>query len=222
MVVAMLCAHGQSSPVKTLDATLWTIGRTSSIASHLPISEARNHFNSWNWSCVKDQSNHWIKLVEWRAGPNLISSIRRGRATLDLTISKLSSGHGAFARLLFQSQTLQRIGFETAQTSMQSPILSILNLSNSIPIQQGKPPSLQALELKQIELQQTLFNSQFGHMQMYHPESIGLPEMATLEPKMEGWSRLVGTVIPLLHSDNVSCIPSGLSLSWLISKHKAL
>ena len=52
---------------------------------------------------IKDQMNHWIKLAEWRAGPNLIFTIHRGRATLDLTSSKLSSGHGAIARLLLQN-----------------------------------------------------------------------------------------------------------------------
>jgi len=155
--------------------------------------------------------------VEWRAGPNLISSIRRGRATLDLTTSKLSSGHGAFARLLFK-----HIGYETAHTSRQSPILSICNISNIIPIQQGRPPSLQALELKQSSFSKHFPICNLVDMQMDHPESIGLPEMATLGRKMDGWSRHVGMVIPLLHSDNVSCIPSSLSLPRLISKHKAL
>ena len=56
---------------------------------------------------IKDQSNHWIKLVGWHAGPNLISSIRRGRATLDLTFSKLSSGHGAMARLLYKTYRIR-------------------------------------------------------------------------------------------------------------------
>ena len=55
---------------------------------------------------------------------------------------------------------------------------------------------------------------------MDHPESIGLPEMATLGRKMEGWSRHVGTVIPLLHSYNVS--PSGLSLSRGSSRNTKL
>ena len=115
--------------------------------------------------------------------PNLFSSIRHGSA-IDLISSKWS-----ICETPLSTQTSKHIGFGTARTSRQSPIQSICNRSNSIPIQQGKLPSLQALELKQIELQQTLSKLHLVDVQMDHPESIGLPEMATFGRKMDGWSR---------------------------------
>ena len=86
-----------------------SLDNSCTLAQHLICQSARLGITSTLeiGLAIKDQSNHWIKLVEWRAGPNLISSIRRGRATLDLTSSKLSSGHEAFAILLFKTYRIR-------------------------------------------------------------------------------------------------------------------
>ena len=185
MDVAMLCAHGQISPVETLDATLsknkshaqtwFQLSCVQYLTRHnrrgsesLHLLKITSTFE--NLSCNKrsslSRSNPWIKLVEWRAGPNLISSIRRGRATLDLISSKLSSGHGAFVRLLFKLklQNVSDVRLLKLQGNLQYSPSS--NLSNIIPFPFSKGSHHQfrrSLSIAQTnQAQQALSNSQFG------------------------------------------------------------
>ena len=121
-----------------------------------------------NWSCNKrsslSRSNRWIKPVEWRAEPNLISSIRRGRATLDLISSKTCVWTWSFVRLLFKLKLQNVSELLKLQGNLQYSPSS--NLSNIIPFPFSKGSHHQfrrsLSKAQTTQAQQTLSNSQFG------------------------------------------------------------